>query len=249
MTILVSIILVLLLSQSPDAVVARQANPQLTLANAGFESARLLDGWEIVTHGARADVAIGDKEVHEGRQSLRVTASEASDTALGQEVCLNPGRWYRFTGWVKTRGLQPLNAPVTGTFQVQRSAGRGQLASGLNHQGDTDWARVFLFFQAPADGRVRIALFLTGYGKGKGTAWFDGLTLEVIDPSQLPAVITRERLAAGTISPMQYGQFIEYLCNLVPGMWAEKLDDGSFEGLSPYKFVYLKETDFRERPW
>ena len=48
---------------------------------------------------------------------------------------------------------------------------------------------------------------------------------------------------------MQYGQFIEYLCNLVPGMWAEKLDDGSFEGLSPYKFVYLKETDFRERPW
>ena len=80
-------------------------------------------------------------------------------------------------------------------------------------------------------------------------AWFDGLTLEVIDPSQSPAVIIRERLAAGTISPMQYGQFIEYLCNLVPGMWAEKLDDGSFEGLSPYKFAYLKETDFRERPW
>jgi len=24
---------------------------------------------------------------------------------------------------------------------------------------------------------------------------------------------------------------------------------GSFEGLSSYKFVYLKETDFRERPW
>ena len=32
-------------------------------------------------------------------------------------------------------------------------------------------------------------------------------------------------------------------------MWAEKLYDGSFEGLSPYKFAYLKETDFREKPW
>ncbi len=249
MTILVSTILILLLGQSADMITAQQANPQPTLANAGFEAPRLLDGWEIVTHGASADVAIDSKEVHEGRQSLRLTASEALDTALGQEVCLNPGRWYQFTGWVKTRGLQPLDAPVTGTFQVQRSGGRGQLASGSNHQGDTDWAKVLLFFQAPSDGRVRIAPFLSGYGKGKGTAWFDGLTLELIDPSQSPAVITRERLAVGTINPMQYGQFIEYLCNLVPGMWAEKLDDGSFEGLSPYKFVYLKETDFRERPW
>src|SRR5437762_107261 len=32
-------------------------------------------------------------------------------------------------------------------------------------------------------------------------------------------------------------------------MWAEKLYDGSFEGLSPYMFAYLKETDFREKPW
>jgi alpha-N-arabinofuranosidase len=32
-------------------------------------------------------------------------------------------------------------------------------------------------------------------------------------------------------------------------MWAEKLYDGSFEGLSPYKFAFLKEIDFREKPW
>ncbi len=246
---LVSIILVLLLSQSAEATDPQQTNPQPTLANAGFEAPRLLDGWEIISYGAKATVSIDNQEVREGRQSLRVTASEASDTALGQEVCLNPGHWYEFTGWVKTRGLQPLSAPVTGTFQIQRSGGRGQLATGASHLGDTDWAKVSLFFQAPIDGRVRIAPFLSGYGKGKGTVWFDGLTLELIDPSQLPAVVTREWLAAGTINPMQYGQFIEYLCNLVPGMWAEKLDDGSFEGLSPYKFVYLKETDFRERPW
>lgn len=48
---------------------------------------------------------------------------------------------------------------------------------------------------------------------------------------------------------MQCGQFVEYLCNLVPGMWSEKLYDGDFVGLSPYKFDFIKETDFKEKPW
>src|SRR6266571_3783962 len=61
--------------------------------------------------------------------------------------------------------------------------------------------------------------------------------------------ITREPLVEARINPMQYGQFVEYLCDLVPSMWAEKLYDGSFEGLSPYKFVFLKETDFKEKLW
>jgi len=61
--------------------------------------------------------------------------------------------------------------------------------------------------------------------------------------------VTREFLNDGRITNRQCGQFIEYLCNLVPGMWAEKLYDNSFEGLSPYKFVFLHETDFHEMPW
>jgi alpha-N-arabinofuranosidase len=64
-----------------------------------------------------------------------------------------------------------------------------------------------------------------------------------------PIKVSRERLCSGSIHPFQYGQFVEYLCDLVPAMWAEKLYDGGFEGLRPYRFVYLKETDFKERPW
>ena len=41
--------------------------------------------------------------------------------------------------------------------------------------------------------------------------------------AQAPVVVTREFLTPGRINPFQYGQFIEYLCTLVPGMWAEKL--------------------------
>jgi alpha-N-arabinofuranosidase len=219
------------------------------LQNPGFEADRPLEGWQLVAYGASAACTLDDREAHEGKRSLRVEADEPSDTALGQEIDLQPGRWYRFTGWVKTRSLQPVDATVTGTFQVQRAGGRGVLAGGPSHRGDVDWTPVVLTFHVPAEGRVRIAPFLAGYGKGRGTAWFDGMALEPIDPESTPAVITRTPLSTSPISPLQYGQFIEYLCTLVPGMWAEKLADGSFEGLTPYKMAYLKETDFRERPW
>jgi alpha-L-arabinofuranosidase len=222
--------------------------PSAPLTNPGFESVNPLESWQLVTYGHKAQVAL-DGNAHEGRRALRITAEEPSDTALGQEIDLPPRGWYRFTGWVKTRGLDPMGAPVSGTYQIQRSGGRGVLASGPSLHGDVGWTLVTLVFQAPADGRIRVAPFLVGFGKGRGTAWFDDMALEPVDPAKAPVVVTREFLTPARINPFQYGQFIEYLCTLVPGMWAEKLYDGSFEGLSPYKFAYLKETDFREKPW
>ncbi|HEV3387052.1 MAG TPA: alpha-L-arabinofuranosidase C-terminal domain-containing protein, partial [Gemmata sp.] len=186
---------------------------------------------------------------HEGKQSLRISATELSDTALGQELRLKPNQFYRITGWVRTRGLDPHTAPVFGTFQIQMPGGKGVIAGGTNHKGDTDWVKETLYFEAPSDGRVRVAVFFVGFGKGTGTAWFDDLKLEEVDPSTVPIKIARDLLFKESIDPNQYGQFIEYLCDLVPSMWAEKLCDGSFEGLTPYKVAYIKETDFREHPW
>jgi alpha-N-arabinofuranosidase len=217
------------------------------LKNPGFEAG--LDGWSLHAYGAKP-VAEKDAEVvHGGKHSLRVSASEPSDTALGQEVRLTPGRLYRLSGWVRTRGLDPHGAPVYGTFQVQHPGGRGTIAAGANHGGDTDWTQVAVTFEAPPGGLTRVFVFFVGFGRGTGTAWFDDLELAEVDPAKAPLKVTRDFLRPGTISPMQYGQFIEYLCDLVPGMWAEKLYDGSFEGLTPYKVAYLRQTDFREKPW
>jgi alpha-N-arabinofuranosidase len=221
--------------------------PAAKLTNAGFEEG--LAGWSVVVYGAPAQVDLDRHVKREGKQALRVWAPMPSDAALGQEVQLKPGHWYRLAGWVRTRGLDARHAPVFGTFQVQWPGGRGLLAGGANHGGDTEWTEVVIRFQAPADGRVRIAPFFVGFGRGTGTAWFDDLRLEEVKVADVPLKITRQALCPGTISPLQYGQFIEYLCDLVPSMWAEKLYDGSFEGLSPYKVAYLKETDFKEKPW
>ncbi len=217
-----------------------------SLKNAAFADGA--DGWSVNVYGAKPAIEIDPQTPHDGGPALRISSAEPSDAALGQDLLLSPGRWYRLRGWVRTRGLDAHGAPVSGTFQVQLPGGSGVIATASNHVGDTDWTETAIEFEAPPGGRTRVVVFFTGYGKGTGTAWFADLRLEEMDGSDAPLTITREPLP-GTIDPMQYGQFIEYLCDLVPSMWAEKLCDGSFEGLSPYKFVYLKETDFREHPW
>jgi hypothetical protein len=119
----------------------------------------------------------------EGLQALRVTAADPSDTAFVQDVMLNPGKWYRFSGWVRTRGLDPRGSPTYGTLQIQQQGG-GIIASGTNHGGDTEWTEVAITFQAPTGGLTKICVFFIGYGRGTGTAWFDDLTL--VEVSQPP---------------------------------------------------------------
>lgn len=153
------------------------------VANPDFEpSGAVTNGWELSVYGATPHVERDTGQVRAGRGSLRAGATEPSDTALGQEVALKPLQWYRFTGWVRTRGLAPTDATVFGTLQVQRAGGAGTLASGANHGGDTEWTNVVVHFQAPPDGRVRLCLFFAGFGKGTGTAWFDELTSRPCKP-------------------------------------------------------------------
>jgi len=219
------------------------------IVNPGFESESALNGWELAVYGAQPSIERDATQFHEGKSAIRISAPELSDAALGQELSLKPGQCYRLHGWVMTQDLDPKNAPVYGTFQIQRPHGGGVIAGGANHKGDTPWTEVTIPFYAPEDGKVRLCAFFVGFGKGVGTVWFDGLRLEEMKPAMSAIKVLRKPLHPDKINPYQYGQFIEHLCTLVPGMWAEKLYDGSFEGLSPYKFVYLKETDFKEKPW
>lgn len=222
---------------------------KLPLIVGGADNAPDRGGWDLTVYGAQPILARDTQVTHSGEGALRIAAETPSDAALGREVRLKPDRFYRLRAWVRTRGLDPHGAPVSGALQVQGPGGQGILASSASRRGDIDWSEATAPFLSPADGRVRLCLFFVGFGKGTGSVWFDDVRLEEVDLSMSAITVTREPVCPGTISPMQYGQFIEYLCDLVPSMWAEKLYDGSFEGLSSYKFVYLKESDFKEKPW
>ena len=45
--------------------------------------------------------------------------------------------------------------------------------------------------------------------------------------------VSSRPLHAGRVSPMLFGNFMELLDDLVPSMWAEMLNDRSFEGITP----------------
>jgi hypothetical protein len=151
------------------------------LRNPGFEVG--LEGWETDGYGARPPIAFDPSILREGRQSLRVAATQRSNSAFGQEVMLKLGQSYRLAGWVRTRGLQSHGSPVYGTLPVQLSKGQGTIASGTNHGGDTEWTEVTVTFKAPASGRTRICAFFAGFGKGTGTAWFDDPKLVALNDS------------------------------------------------------------------
>ncbi len=150
------------------------------LKNPGFE-----DGtkeWSSVVIGPRPRVQLDPAMAREGQMSLRVSASAATDAAWAQQVLLKPGRRYRFSGWVRTRGLVSHGARVYGTYQIHARAINHIITKGDNHGGDTDWTEVRLEFEAPADGLVRICVFFAGFGRGTGTAWFDDLQLVEVGP-------------------------------------------------------------------
>ena len=60
--------------------------------------------------------------------------------------------------------------------------------------------------------------------------------------------VTADRLP-GRISRFHYGQLFEYLCELVPSLYGEKLDDPGFEGIVPCSAHFLPGADRQPRPW
>jgi alpha-N-arabinofuranosidase len=70
-------------------------------------------------------------------------------------------------------------------------------------------------------------------------------------PIQSTAVIQAEPLHDGRISPLLFGNFVELLDDVVPGMWAEMLNDRSFEGVLPAaNWSYFDGApDFCDRTW
>lgn len=219
------------------------------LRNARFEDDSPVSGWELNVYGAKPSLEQDQNVVRQGKTSLRIHSQEPSDTALAQELTLKPRQWYQFSAWVRTANLDPRGSGVSATLQVQRPGGSGRIAGAISRAGTVEWTNTTVAFQSPTDGRVRLCLFYVGFGKGTGTVWFDDVQLKELDLSSGTVRITREPIVPAEINPMQYGQFVEYLCDLVPSMWAEKLYDGRFEGLSPYKFAFIKQTGFKEKPW
>lgn len=61
--------------------------------------------------------------------------------------------------------------------------------------------------------------------------------------------ISSRTLHKEKISPLIYGEFIEFLNDLIPGLWAELLRDRSFQGQTQSWAVFSAEKDFLPPAW
>jgi hypothetical protein len=160
------------------------AEPDLGLIkNRGFENG--MEGWTTYVVGPPPRFEFDADVAHEGRQALRVTSAVATDAGCYQDVVLKPGQLYRFSGWVRTRGLNSRGARAWGTFSICRGGGNQIIATEASHSGDTEWTEVCIPFRAPDGGQVRLYAHFAGWGPATGTAWFDDLKLvEVSEPAR-----------------------------------------------------------------
>src|SRR6476646_5182447 len=61
--------------------------------------------------------------------------------------------------------------------------------------------------------------------------------------------VSSEPLFDTPLSPLIYGDFIEFLNDLIPGMWAERLQDRSFEGVLQPNYVWPPGQDWLAPRW
>jgi alpha-L-arabinofuranosidase len=86
---------------------------------------------------------------------------------------------------------------------------------------------------------------------GLAIAFGVAATAPFVNAAEPSLKVFNRPLHSGRINPMLFGNFIELLDDLVPGMWAEMLNDRGFEGVvPPANWVYYDGSPtFCDRQW
>jgi alpha-N-arabinofuranosidase len=196
------------------------------IGNASFEEVEgnMPKGWTTNVWRGKADLTLDSSTAHSGKTSVRISSTEGGDASWMTVVPARPFSKYRLTGWVKTQNLEP-------------GTGRGALFNfnGTDIQtkavsGTQDWTRLELVFDSGPNDALSLNCLFGGWGRAKGTAWFDDVGLELLSARTLKPQVTIE--TAKMLAPMRkyiYGQFIEHLGRCIyQGIWAEMLEDRKF---------------------
>jgi len=196
------------------------------IVNGSFEEmdGKLPRGWKTAQWQRSASFAI-DPTGHTGRASARISSTEGGDASWTTVVELRPYAKYRLSGWIKTENLEAgtgkgalLNLHTIGGVQTQAVT------------GTHEWTRMELTFDSEGNDAVQVNCLFGGWGKSRGTAWFDDIQIEQLSARELaPAVTIHASRSRAPMSKYIYGQFIEHLGRCIyGGIWAEMLEDRKF---------------------
>jgi alpha-N-arabinofuranosidase len=181
--------------------------------------------WRRAIWQKTADLHVDDTVAHSGARSARISSKDGGDASWSVTVIVKPFARYRLSGWIKVQDLEP-------------GAGRGALLNlhGLQGMetaavtGTRDWTEVQIEFDTGANDSVQINCLFGGWGRARGTAWYDDIALELLSARALaPSVIVDTARTRPAMSKYIYGQFIEHLGRCIyGGLWAEMVEDRKF---------------------
>jgi alpha-N-arabinofuranosidase len=211
------------------------APPPGVVVNGSFEEmeGKLPRGWRMSN---RAPIFGVDTAAHTGKASVKISSVDGADAWWFAIVPVKPYAKYRLSGWIRTE-------------KIEAGTGRGALFNlhGLGGTetkaltGTNDWTRVEVVFDSAGNDAVQVNCLLGGWGRAKGTAWYDDIQLEELSVRTLaPAATVQLSRTRPPMSKYIYGQFIEHLGRCIyGGIWAEMLEDR--------KFFYT--VGDKESPW
>ena len=165
-----------------ERVQASEAPPNL-MPNPGFEDGAGTQpaGWRPRGYSGEAEVAW----VNGGRgggKGLQIRSTSGSDHSWFADVAVEPRTRYRFSGWVRTEGLESRRNGMGALFNVHTM---GQTVTAAV-RGDADWTRVELEFETgPGQRSVSINCLYGGWGWAVGTAWYDDVSLTKLSGGSL----------------------------------------------------------------
>ena len=195
-------------------------HPEDLVENSGFEAGEL-EPWKLAVWAGTVDECVVQGEaVKQGRYAVKMRSDAGADAALQQRVKVDPMCWYRLSAWVKTVGVEEVDAKaytILGATELDRS---GEWAGRLCFQdspvkllGDNEWTYVELVFKTtPYTYYVLVEPALSFGGKSKGTVYWDEVKLEKlsrppeITPKARPVFITNMGLGTGFLV---YGKSIK----------------------------------------
>jgi putative membrane-bound dehydrogenase-like protein len=152
-------------------------NPSFEDVEAGAPSIWKIRQYSGPRHSVEYAPESRPKFVRSGRYSLRISSKAGHDTSLQQPVKLKPDAEYRLSGWVKSEKLTGARGAQFNIHE-QRPNGRTQAIS-----DDTDWTGVQVRFRtAGQPTQYSLNALFGGWGRGKGTAWFDDVALVEVIP-------------------------------------------------------------------
>lgn len=230
-------------------VLVTDARAQQALQNGGFEDASPTKSWQIESLDSQRNfsISLDNTDVKEGRQSLLISSHDPAHVTLRQTIFLPVGTLWQIDGWVKsslTGSQASSEAPRVGVESQS-----GDLGFSAPQVPFGTWQKLQVLFRVPSPGRVTVALEAMDGQTGK--VWFDGIQLERVHEAVEPESVTIsiERLGKRSIDIKQGGQFIEFLCNLIPSMIAQQVDSTSFEEEPPWNQAFKQAIDKPHRPW